>query len=464
MIDKQNYSASFRDPSGSVFIEEGVVKRQINPIYFDQYAALKEKGLFKKLFFTGFLIKHEELLHDKTKIVIQPEQIPFIIYPYEWSFSQYKEAALLTLKIQKFCLDNGMSLKDASAFNVTFHKGKAIFMDTLSFDFYRENEPWRAYKQFVLHFLGPLLLAKYRGADMLKLMGTFIDGVPIKMVSSMLPFKTKLNPFVYSNVHLLAKYENEYKDDYKGKSKKASLSKQAQLNIIKSLYGFIKKIEVKEPSEWSDYYSKTNYTKSAFLQKSKIINKWVDDLKIKTLIDVGGNDGTFVRQINRKLKQALVCDIDNNAVSYNHKNLNSSEETYITPFVQDILSPSPAVGFNNKERQSFLERIQLFKPDLTMALAVIHHMSLSGNIPFKMSAEFFASFSKYLIIEFPKREDSWVERLLSAKREFRKHFNFYNIEFFEEAYSSYFDVVEKQKIDGSERVMYLLKVKDDKKN
>lgn len=459
MTNNSNHPASFRDPSGHVFIENDIVKRRILPVYFNQYSSLKEKGVFKALISAGLLIEHEELASNESEIILQPEQIPFITYPYEWSFSQYKEAALLTLKIQKFCLDNGFSLKDASAFNVTFHKGKAVFMDTLSFDFYRENEPWRAFKQFVSHFLGPLLLAKYHGAPVLKLMATFIDGVPVRTLSSMLPFKTKFNPFVYSNVHLLAKYEEEYKTDYLGKVKRSSLSKKAQLNIIKSLFDFIKKIEMKEPSEWGDYYGKTNYTESAFIQKSKIINKWIDQLNVKTLIDVGGNDGTFVRQLTRPLQHALVCDIDNNAVDYNFEVLRSKNETHITPFVLDVLSPSASVGFNNAERESFLRRIKAFKPEMTMALAVIHHMTLSGNIPFEMSANFFASFSKYLIIEFPKREDSWVERLLSSKREFREYFNFYNINAFEKAYRNYFEVVEKQEIENSQRVMYLLKTK-----
>lgn len=456
---KNKHTSSFRDPSGYVFVEKGIIKRSISPIYFKQYHELKKSGFFEKLFKSNLLIPHVEISSNDSEIIIQPEQIPFITYPYEWSFNQYKEAALLTLKIQKFCLDNDIYLKDASAFNVTFHEGKAIFIDTLSFDFYQDNEPWRAFKQFISHFLGPLLLARYHGTSALKLMGNFIDGIPIKMLSSMLPFKAKINPFVYSNIHLLAKYEDEYKTDYKRKAKKPSLTKKAQLNIIKSLYDFIKQMELKEQSEWGDYYNKINYSESAFIQKSTIINQWIDNLKIKTLIDIGGNDGTFVRQINTTIEQALICDIDNNAVDYNYKILNEKEETYIMPFVLDVLNPSPAVGFNNKERASFLERIKAFKPELTMALAVIHHMSLSGNIPFLMSAEFFASFSNYLIIEFPKREDSWVQRLLNAKREFKDHFNFYNIQSFEVAYGLYFNIIEKLEISDSERVMYLLKKK-----
>lgn len=460
MTTNNRHSSSFRDPSGHVFIDRGIVKRRICPLYFEQYYALKNQGFYDKLFNTGLLILHEELSVSANEIIIQPEQIPFITYPYEWSFNQYKEAALLTLKFQRYCLKNGFSLKDASAFNITFHKGKAIFIDTLSIDFYKENTPWRAYKQFVMHFLGPLVLAKYHGAQSLKLLSSFMEGVPVKMLSSMLPFKTKLNPFLYSNVHLLAKFEDRHNEDYQGKSKVASLSKKSQLKIIDSLYDYIKKLTLNEYSEWGDYYNKINYSDDAFSQKSKIVNDLVEKLKAKTVIDVGGNDGTFVRQIQYNIEQALVCDIDNNAVDSNYKTLKANKENYMLPFVLDVLNPSPAIGFDNDERQSFLERIQTFVPDVTMALAVIHHMSLSGNIPFDMSAKFFASFSKYLIIEFPKREDSWVMRLLNSKGEFKNHFDFYNQNQFERSYLGYFEIVEKTAIENSERLMYFLKTKD----
>ncbi|MFD0836866.1 class I SAM-dependent methyltransferase [Mariniflexile aquimaris] len=461
MNNKQNHSASFRDPSGYVYLDDGVIKRHINPIYFNQYKSLNEQGIFEKLIRAELLIKHKEVSQNDNEIVLQPEQIPFITYPYEWSFNQYKEAALLTLKIQKFSLDHGFSLKDASAFNVAFYKGKAIFIDTLSFDFYRENLPWRAFKQFITHFLGPLVLAHYHGAQALKLMNNFIDGIPVGIISSMLPFKTKLNPFLYSNIHLLAKYENKHNEDYQGKIKTITLSKKGQLNIINSLYDYIKKLSIKEHSEWGDYYNKTNYSISAFSQKSNLIDTWIKKLKTETLIDIGGNDGTFVRRIKYPIKQALVCDIDYNAVDLNYKNLKIGKETYMLPFIQDILNPTAAIGFNNKERQSFLERIQAFKPDVTLALAIIHHMTLSGNIPFDMSADFFASFSKYLIIEFPKRDDSWVQRLLSSKGEFQNHFKFYTIENFRKDYVNYFETIDEICIDNSERVLFLLRRKND---
>lgn len=457
MTSNNRHSSSFRDPSGFIFVDQGVVRRSISPLYFKQYEALKSSRVFEKLQNAGLLISHEEISNSDTEIIIEPEQIPFFTYPYEWSFSQYKAAALLTLKIQKFALEHGFSLKDASAFNVTFHNGRMVFIDTLSFDFYEENSPWRAFKQFISHFFGPLLLAKYHGPESLKFMNLFIDGIPVKMVSSMLPMKTKLNPFLYTNIHLLAKFEEKHNEDYQGKTKQAALSKKGQLNIIKGLYDYIKKLSLNSSSEWGNYYDKTNYAKDAFDKKSAIINGWIESLDIKTLIDVGGNDGTFVRRINYSLKQALVCDIDYNAVDLNFKQTKQNKETYMLPFVFDVLNPSANIGFNNKERDSFQKRVKAFAPDLTMGLAVIHHMTLSGNIPFAMSAEFFSSFSKHLIIEFPKRNDSWVQRLLNTKGEFKEHFDFYNIENFEQSYLKYFTLVEKAEINNSERVMYLFK-------
>ncbi|WMI68046.1 class I SAM-dependent methyltransferase [Mangrovimonas sp. YM274] len=462
MTDKIQHSSSFRDPSGYVFTEGNILKRQISLLYFKQYKALKESGFYQKLIKAGLLIPHKEITEDNTGIVIQPEFIPFVTYPYEWSFNQYKEAALLTLKLQKFCLDHDFSLKDATAFNVTFHKGKAIFIDTLSFDFYQDNSPWRAYKQFISHFFGPLLLAHYHGAQSLKLMHSFIDGIPVKLISSMLPGKTKLSPFLYSNIHLLSKYEDKHSEDYKGEVKHGTLSKGAQQKIIKSLYEYIKRLKLKEASEWGDYYDKTNYTSDAFLQKEKIVNAWVKETEAKTLIDVGGNDGTFVRKIDTELKQALVCDIDNNAVDINYREVKGRKEIYMTPFVQDVLNPSASIGFNNDERFSFKERLQKFSPDITLALAVIHHISLSGNVPFKKSAEFFAAFSNYLIIELPKREDSWVQRLLNAKSEFKGHFDFYNQDNFETEFMNYFSLEKKEVIANSHRIMYLLKSKNAK--
>ena len=457
--NKPIHEASFRDPSGYMFYDGNTLRRVVNPIYFPQYNKLKDSGFFNTLIKKGLLIGHEETSVSEERIILTPEHIPFITNPYEWSFEQFKHAALLTLQIQKYALTKGFILKDASAYNVTFHKGKPIFIDTLSFDFYKENTPWRAYKQFITHFFGPLVLAKYHGTEIFKMLQTHIDGLPIKLIASMLPGKTKLNSTLYTNIHLLAKMEDKHSEDYKAETKVAKLSRKSQDNILTILFGFIKKLELKEASEWGDYYEKTNYNDQAFEAKKELIRSWVLPMNIEKLIDIGGNDGTFARTVLSDVKDVLVTDIDYNAVGYNYHQVQKNGEQNMLPFVCDVLQPAPGIGFNNTERNSLIERLKTYAPDVTLALALIHHITLSGNVPFEKSAEFFAKFSKYLIIEFPKREDSWVESLLVRKREFINHFDFYNETDFEKGYTQYFNIEKKEIISETHRILYLLRAK-----
>lgn len=461
-MEKTNntHEASFRDPSGFMFHDGEILRRRINPIYIPQYHKLKSSGFFNTLIKNKLLISHEETSISESEIIITPENIPFITNPYEWSFEQFKQAALLTLKIQKFALSKGFILKDASAYNVTFHKGKPIFIDTLSFDFYVEGTPWRAYKQFITHFFGPLVLAKYHGREVLNMMQSFIDGIPVKMISSMLPAKTKLSSVLYPNIHLFAKMESKHNEDYSAETKIAKLSLKAQNNIIESLFDYISKLQLKESSEWGDYYSKTNYDESSFNTKKDLIRKWVKPLEAKRLIDIGGNDGTFGRTVQDLIPHMIVTDIDSNAVDANFKQVLINKEENMLPFVCDVLQPAPGIGFNNTERESLINRLIKYAPDVTLALALIHHITLSGNVPFEKSASFFAKFSKNLIIEFPKRDDSWVNSLLVRKREFINHFDFYNQKEFEKGYSKYFDLIKREDVVGTKRVMYLFKSKN----
>ena len=460
---KQNntspHQASFRDPSGYMFYDGDVLRRAINPIYFRQYNALKDSGFFKTLIKNKLLIPHTQTTVSDQQIVITPEPIAFITNPYEWSFEQYKHAALHTLKVHKYALSKGFILKDASAYNVTFHKGSPVFIDTLSFDFYEKDTPWRAYKQFITHFFGPLVLASYHGTEIFKILQTHIDGIPVKLIASLLPGKSKLSSTIYTNIHLLAKMERTHSEDYKAETKIAKLSLKAQNNIIDNLFDFIKKLSIKEETEWGNYYDKTNYNDAAFLGKKTLIEDWVTALNPQRLIDIGGNDGTFARTVVTKVPHVIVTDIDSNAVGYNYKQIQQNKETNMLAFVCDVLQPAPGIGLNNSERNSLVERLQDYSPDVTMALALIHHITLSGNVPFDRSAQFFAAFSKHLILEFPTREDSWVSSLLVRKREFMNHFDFYNQEAFEDGYKHYFDIQKKETVPGTKRVLYLLKNK-----
>jgi hypothetical protein len=456
-MESKRITSSFRDPSGFVFIEDNAVKRVVNPIYFEQYNALNESGFYDKLFEKKYLITHKELSKTADRILLEAEKIPFISYPYEWSFLQYKHAALLTLKIQKYCLEHDFTLKDASAFNITFHEGKPIFMDSLSFDFYKENNPWVAYKQFVMHFLGPLVLCHYYGQDYLKTLGHSLEGDSLQKISKILPFKSYLNPTVLTNIHFLAKYDKKFSSDKK--SIRNNLSKKAQLKLVESLYDYIKNLEINVSTEWDNYYNQTNYEAESYVIKKRLTKEWLASINGKTLIDIGGNDGTFSRELKENADFIIVADIDPNAVEQNYIQILKNREKVLLPIVADILNPAASYGFDNQERFSFIDRVKALKLDGCLALAVIHHITLSGNIPFDLSARFFSKMAPNLLIEFPTREDSWVEFLLNSKRDFKNHFDFYNESNFEKEYGVYFEIIKKEEIPSTKRILYSLKLR-----
>ena len=146
-----------------------------------------------------------------------------ISYPYEWSFSQLKNAALLVLDIEKRALLHGMTLKDAPAQNVQFMGCRPVFIDTLSFESYKPGSTWKAYRQFCSHFLAPLLLmAKdYRLKELLL---HEIDGIDLGLASRLLPWHSHFSLGKQLHIHLHARALNSYKDGMPDKYKSGKMS------------------------------------------------------------------------------------------------------------------------------------------------------------------------------------------------------------------------------------------------
>ena len=211
--DCEPLSASFRDPSGFMFMADGALYRQVNKVYAPHYRQLMESGLYEQLVKRAWLVAHEEVetpVADQSKVyqVIRPERIPFISYPYEWSFSQLRDAALLTLDVQTLALEYGMTLVDASGFNVQFMKGKPIMIDTLSFQKYAEGQAWTGYKQFCQHFLAPIALMAKTDVRLNQLLRAYIDGIPMDLASRLLPGRTWWRFGLVTHIHLHAKAQH----------------------------------------------------------------------------------------------------------------------------------------------------------------------------------------------------------------------------------------------------------------
>lgn len=448
--------SSFRDPSGFLFCRDNILYRQVNNTYKENYDRLMNCGLYETLVNEGLLVPHEEMnieyaSPDQAYKTIKPELIPFISYPYEWCFSQLKAAALITLKIQEKSLAFGMSLKDSSAYNIQFRKGKPVLIDTLSFEKYREGQPWVAYRQFCQHFLAPLVLMSYKDIRLSQLLRIYIDGVPLDLACSLLPFRTYFRFSLLSHIHLHAKSQKHFAD----KTINTSGRKMGRLSfsgLIDNLESTIKKLEWKaQGTEWADYYGDTNYSSDAFQHKKQIVSEFLDNIEPVSVWDLGANDGIFSRIAGDKGIQTVSFDIDPAAVEKNYINCIENGESNILPLLLDLTNPSPSIGWENKERISLMER---GPADTVLGLALIHHLAISNNLPFNRIAEFFSSICNSLIIEFVPKNDSQVERLLSTREDV---FPEYTQQGFENEFRKYFTVQNIAEIRDSKRILYLMK-------
>lgn len=450
--------SSFRDPAAFVFYKDGIVFRQINMVYSDSYEMLMRSGLYRHLTLEKWLVPHEEVSvesprPEKLYTVIKPDQVYFISYPYEWCFSQLQDAALLTLQIQKEALGKGMALKDASAYNVQFTGCRPVFIDTSSFEIYRENEPWAAYGQFCRHFLSPLLLMSYTDARMNQLFRIFSDGIPLDFTVSALPARAMIRPMVFMNIWLHHRAEKKYGNQAASPGG-ARLAKKNLEILIDSLYGFVAGLRPKVlKAGWRDYYHNLSYSKAAFSSKKAIVERFLKRIKPEFIWDMGANTGEFSRIAAGMGIKTVSFDMDAEAVEKNYLQCKSESDHKILPLVLDLTNPSPGSGWDNTERKALKARRL---PDAVLALALIHHLSISNSLPFGRVAGYFASLCRHLVIEFVHKSDPMAEGMIRGREDV---FDEYTAELFEREFIRYFDILEREEVEDSDRIVYLMEKK-----
>ena len=461
-LNSRQLPASFRDPSGFLFSRGDIIYRQINRAYEKEYVRLFESGLYEKLVKAKLLIPHIEVEQESATAdgaykIIQPERVPFISYPYEWSFNQLKDAALATLSIHRRALKVGMSLKDASAYNIQFVHGKATLIDTLSFETYKEGQPWVAYRQFCQHFLAPLALMALKDVRLNQLLRVYIDGVPLDLASQLLPWKSRLNFGLLTHIHAHARAQKRYAggEIKSGTGSKAlRVSQQAMTGLIENLESTIKKLDwTPLGTEWGNYYDITNYSDAAFEHKKELIREWAKRVKPGLVWDLGANRGVFSRVAGESGAYVVSFDIDPAAVEQNYLQMKKDKAENILPLLLDLTNPSPSIGWANRERESFGSR---GPADMLLALAVIHHLAISNNVPLPQLADFFASTGKWLVIEFVPKSDSQVRKLLASRDDI---FPNYMRDGFESAFREKFNIQDAVNVRESERVLYLMESK-----
>lgn len=462
MSDSTIHSASFRDPDGFLFERGGTLYRQINTSGASSFSSLMDSGLYERLLKARQIIPHLEtdaqpLDPSSAWKVIQPERVPFISYPYEWSFSMLKDAALTTLSIQRKALEVGLTLKDASAYNIQFVQGKPLLIDTLSFDPYVEGRPWDAYRQFCQHFLAPLALMARVDIRLGQLLRAYLDGIPLDLAAGLLSPGLWLNGGLAMHIGLHARAQKTYSDPAKAAAKPAAarpMKKDGLLALIDSLRGTVKKLEWKPAgTEWGDYYDRTNYSDKAFEHKRQVIAGWIEQIQPARVWDLGANNGQFSRIASQAGHFTASFDIDPAAVEQNYRQMKQAKEPNLLPLLQDLTNPSAGIGWANRERDSLAQR---GPADLLMALALIHHLAITNNTPLPQISAYFRELGSSLIIEFVPKSDSQVQRMLSSREDI---FPNYTLEGFEAAFSRHWEVVERVPVAESDRVLFWLKAK-----
>ncbi len=451
--------SSFRDPNGFVFQRRGRLLRQINPSGLADYRRLMDSGLYAELRDRGWLVAHEELaadqgLDDRARTVLQPEPIPFVSYPYEWCFGQLRAAAILTLRCQRLAMQYGMSLRDASAFNVQFRGCRPSLIDTLSFGELQENRPWVAYRQFCQHFLAPLALMAYRDASLGSLLRLHLDGIPLDLAAGLLAGRGRFSPRLALHIRLHAKAQRRYarRPEAIRQQGRGRVSTRALLGLLDSLEASVRGLKPRSgPGDWRAYYRQFSYSDTAIEAKERIGAAFLDSLGDGVVWDLGANVGRFSRLATSRGQYCVALESDRDCVEANFRMAVEQDDTRMLPVVMDLSNPSPACGWAHDERMSLAERAPARG---ILALALVHHLAVANNVPLASIATFISRLAQEALIEFVPKTDPELQRMLASRQDI---FAEYSRESFERVFGVTHEIRERHPVAGSGRIIYSLR-------
>jgi SAM-dependent methyltransferase len=462
-------TGSFRDPSGYVFAHDERIFRAIDPGTYSALSDLAGAGLLEKFIrerqvvATRFvadaaLLTEFREAHPGGTSFLEHERLEYITFPYEWTITMLADAALLTLDLQITLAGQGFALKDATAYNIQFRDGRPIFIDLSSIKRPKRLDVWFALGQFQRHFLFPLLLAVKRGWDLRSYFLGNLDGLGPAQVLANFRGLGKWSPGLLLDLTLPAMLENKGSAT-KGKTWEASKEKPAgdagaQLINLKRLRRKIASLAAsyRTSGAWHDYTATCTYDDAAESSKRKRIAAFLVEVKPRTVLDFGCNSGDYSYLAAEQGCTVMAADADHDAAELLHRRLRE-KPARITAMVVNAANPSPAIGYMNTERASFLERFA-GAPDCVFALALIHHLLVSANLTLALIRDLFATLTaRWLILEFVPTSDVQFQRLL----QFRENlFARITLDVCLEVFGERFTVLAQQPVAGTGRTLLFL--------
>jgi ribosomal protein L11 methylase PrmA len=450
---------SFRDRTARVFYHDGRIFRGLNETALKEWQALSATNFYRRLSATGAIVATEQrdlaslpATSERWAGVLEHERLPFVSYPYEWSFEMLRDAALLQLDLVLAGLDEGIGLKDASAYNLQWKGASPVFVDVASFYKRAEGEPWVGYRQFCQMFLYPLLVQAYRDVPFQPWMRGNIDGMDAEVCLNLLSARDYARGGVLAHVYLQAKAQKAYNAttrDVRKDLSKAGFDKRIIKANAERLRALVAGLQWKpKQTTWSDYLKCGHYEASDAEQKRAFVREAVHTRDWTLAWDIGCNVGVFSRIAADRAKYVVAMDADHLAIDKLYQALKSERVRQHPSPDRQRHRPVAEPGWRNLERKRLDER---GRPDLVLALALIHHVVIGGNIPMAEFVEWLKGLGGDLVIEFVTRKDPMVVTLLRNKED---HYADYNEDVFERELGARFRIAKRQPLGSGTRIMY----------
>jgi ribosomal protein L11 methylase PrmA len=425
-----------------------------------EYRGLQEDGFYKRLIDAGFLVDAEEVPPEtlgisdpRVRHVVEHPRLPFISYPYEWPFGALKAAALFHLDLQLEALDHGVSLSDASPYNVQFRGAAPVFIDLLSFRRYREGEYWTAHRQFCEQFLNPLLLRAHTGVSHNNWYRGALEGIPTADLLPLLPLGSKLSWGVLSHVVLQERFQRASRRWAAGNLTKIAnrrLPRNSLKRMLEQLRQWIAKMTPAgaDATVWGDYADTHTYQPSEYAKKRAFVGRFVEKVKPALLFDLGCNTGDFSAvALEGGARNVIGFDSDQTALERTFRR-SADQRLNLTPLFMDAANPSPDQGWRQGERRGLQRRAGA---DAVLALAFEHHLAIGRNIPIREVIEWMVGLAPRGVIEFVEKTDPTVQRMLSLRQDI---FDDYAEATFSAALSDCARIVEADTVSSTGRKLF----------
>ena len=451
---------SFRDPSNRVYIcgggENKRVLRGLNETAAANFNLLRAVKFFNEAAAAGKIIATKPAPENDADVAavkadgwhaaLEHSPLPFVSYPYEWTFSMLRDAALLQLELQENAMREGWTSRDATPYNIQWRGAMPVFIDAPSFAPNPQGEPWHAYRQFCEMFLYPLMLKSHLGIDFNPLLRAELDGIAPQQAKKYFRGLDILKRGVLQ--HIVFPVNAARASAKRASQKPQPQSETLRAGLLHNLRATVSGLRAPRPqSAWANY--RPSYDEKDFNAKLNFVKRAAESRKPEMVWDLGANTGAFARICAPHAKTIIAADSDSDAVEQMYLQERKSPSN-ILPLILNIANPSPDHGWHGKERAAFASR---GKPDLVLCLAVLHHLRFNANIPAREVLDWLRELNADIIIEFVDRKDEMAAKLISQRKE---QFDDYTRRNFEAAIKPRFQLRETLPLKNGNRQMYWL--------